>query len=354
MYQEEILKAIKEQTEAIDRQTQAIKKQTQAFEQFAKNFERIFESGTEEEVVKIENLTPEQREENRNPRLQPDHTVMSCQPPIPGLGTEVPGPVRHGETVGNGISQPFRTAPGDDLRHTGIRMDPPEDVIVPLFFQPPDFCRREQVVHADEDAGKAPEIIVNDAVCPENGESADQPHSSLDQFERSVQRQLTRFDRFPGFPIALGICQQVMANGPFVSSQGDDVLHYPPRCILQTGSTGMETEEIGGKPLERGRVDPIAVFAEHHCQGVGCRKGTIQVLGQDAGLIPRHDQSLFLVVPPDDVHVQPNGTQRDQQGDDKGNGNCHTVTRYQPAPSHSGFSCHGLPDPVIFHHVSRN
>ncbi len=65
MYQEEILKAIKEQTEAIDRQTQAIKKQTQAFEQFAKNFERIFESGTEEEVVKIENLTPEQREENR-------------------------------------------------------------------------------------------------------------------------------------------------------------------------------------------------------------------------------------------------------------------------------------------------
>jgi DNA-directed RNA polymerase subunit F len=65
MYQEEILKAIKEQTEAIDRQTQAIKKQTQAFEQFAENFVHIFGPGIEKEWVKIEDMTPEQREENR-------------------------------------------------------------------------------------------------------------------------------------------------------------------------------------------------------------------------------------------------------------------------------------------------
>jgi hypothetical protein len=57
MDQEELLKAIREQTEAIDRQTATI-------ERLARYFERVFGSGIEMETAKTVDMTPEQRKEN--------------------------------------------------------------------------------------------------------------------------------------------------------------------------------------------------------------------------------------------------------------------------------------------------
>ena len=64
MYQEEILRAIQEQTAAINRQTEVIEKQTQSFERYARNFERVFGSGIEKEAAKIAAMTAEQRKEH--------------------------------------------------------------------------------------------------------------------------------------------------------------------------------------------------------------------------------------------------------------------------------------------------
>ncbi len=61
MYQEEILKAIKEQTRAIERLIEAVEKQTQSLEWLTINFQQAPETGQEKETPEIAHMTDEER-----------------------------------------------------------------------------------------------------------------------------------------------------------------------------------------------------------------------------------------------------------------------------------------------------
>jgi len=63
MYQEEILKAIKEQTGAIESLIEAVERQTQSLEWLALNFQHVPETGMEKEAPKIADMTHEERKE---------------------------------------------------------------------------------------------------------------------------------------------------------------------------------------------------------------------------------------------------------------------------------------------------
>ncbi|HET6421155.1 MAG TPA: hypothetical protein VFG19_13420 [Geobacteraceae bacterium] len=63
MYQEEILKAIREQTRAIERLIEAVEKQTQSLEWLALNFQQVLETGREKETPEIADMTDDEFEE---------------------------------------------------------------------------------------------------------------------------------------------------------------------------------------------------------------------------------------------------------------------------------------------------
>ncbi len=63
MYQEEILKAIKEQTRVIERLIEAVEKQTQSLEWCALNIQQVLGPGVEKEAPEITDMTDEEFEE---------------------------------------------------------------------------------------------------------------------------------------------------------------------------------------------------------------------------------------------------------------------------------------------------
>ncbi len=63
MYQEEIMKAIKEQTRAIERLIEAVERQTQSLEWFALNFQQVLGAGMEKETPDISDMSDEEFEE---------------------------------------------------------------------------------------------------------------------------------------------------------------------------------------------------------------------------------------------------------------------------------------------------
>ncbi len=63
MYQEEILKAIKEQTRAIERLIEAVERQSQSLEWCALNFQQELGTGMEKKTPEISDMTDEEFEE---------------------------------------------------------------------------------------------------------------------------------------------------------------------------------------------------------------------------------------------------------------------------------------------------
>ncbi len=63
MYQEEILKAIKEQTKAIERLIEAVKEQTQSLEWFTINFAQAYGADLQNMTPMTANMTNEERKE---------------------------------------------------------------------------------------------------------------------------------------------------------------------------------------------------------------------------------------------------------------------------------------------------
>ena len=154
-----------------------------------------------------------------------------------------------------------------------FRADAPEFPGKSLLGQFDETRGLDNLGKSDHYLRESPEGRAAPGIIKKCGQSPDGTHSSLDQFERTVEGKLAGIPREKCGPIARCILQQVVADRLFVAGQRHDALHDTPRRQLEGRCPRVKRKHPARDCVEI--TDRAAALANQDRQCIGGGQGLI-------------------------------------------------------------------------------